>query len=106
MAKETIIIDYNPAYFPFALKCDDIKGIIKLHKNSVKSRRKITTRDVPITLNEKWAFHNNRSGWDGRASYITKDNSTYDYWEGLMFEHYRYFRDNNKVEDNERKDID
>ena len=102
MAKETIEIEYNPAYFPFALRCNDIKGIITLHKNSLKSRIKITTRNVPITLNEKWAFHNNRSGWDGKASYITSDNPTYDYWEGLMFEHYRYFKNNNRVDDYEK----
>lgn len=99
MAKETIIIEYNPAYFPFALKCNDIKGIIKMHRNSIKSRRKITTRDVPITLTEKWAFYNQRDGWDGRASFITKDNPAYDKWEKLMFEHYRYFKQNNKVEE-------
>jgi len=103
MAKETIVIDYNPAYFPFALKCNDIKGIIKLHKNSAASRRKITTRDVPITENEKWAFHNKRSGWDGRASYITSDNPTYSYWESLMFEHYRYLKNNFQVKVDERE---
>lgn len=99
MAKETVKIKYRVVEYPFALKCNDVAGIITIHKNSSKDITKITTRAVPITLNEKWEFYNNRSGWNGKASYIDKNNSTYSTWEKLMFSRYNFLKNNFKIED-------
>ena len=101
MAKETVTIKYASENFPFALRCNDITGIIKLHKNSKGDIRKITTRNIPITTNEKWGFHTARSGWDGKCSFITKDNRAYDYWENFMFARYKYFKQNYQVKPEE-----
>ena len=99
MAKETVKIKYRVMDFPFALRCNDIEGIITIHKNSTNSITKITTRAVPITLNEKWSFYNGRSGWNGKASYIDKNNPLYTSWEKLMFDRYTFLKNNFKIED-------
>ena len=97
MAKETIKVKYDARNYPFALKCDDIKGIITIHKNSESNITKITTRSVPITLNEKWKFYKDRDGWNGKASYIKISNTTYAFWEKLMIDRYKFLKNNFKI---------
>lgn len=104
LAQESVEIknDYN--LYPFSLKCDDIVGVIKLHKNTTKEVRKITRRDVPITSSERWGFYNDRSGWDGKCSYLTREDCYIDYnkWKNFMYDRYSNLKKTNKVSENKR----
>lgn len=98
LAIESVEIKNNYLAYPFCLRCDDIKGIIKMHKNSTKEHIKITRREIPITHNQRWAFYARRTGWDGKCSYLTRDDNhiLYDKWKKIMCETYSKLRDANK----------
>ncbi len=98
LAKESTLI-LNKSNYSFILKCDPLKGIIHLTKNTSKALTiRITTRCIPITEDIKWKFYYSRSGYADKnskftfvGSYISKfkNENSYKIWEKYMRDEYK-----------------
>lgn len=94
MAKNTVYIENDTNKYPFRLHCDDIAGYIRLFSN--RRSNAITDRNAPITLAEKWGFHNDRTGYYEKGegpfvgSYLLKSQSPRTYHKWMEFIRKRY----------------
>lgn len=101
LTKESILIKNDYSNYPFRLEMDDIKGYIRLTKNTDKETTRITTRNIPISTNTKWYFHNNRhkyceksKGDPFNGSAILRSINPVDYseWKSYMYDQYKFFK--------------
>ena len=93
----------NDITFAFRLICDPIKGFIRLSKyKSTTNFTRITDRNVPITVQTKYKFTNERTDWSDLnhnykgfiGSYISKelDPEGYKRWESYIRSNYKALR--------------
>lgn len=105
MVKNSVVIP-NLREYDYRLEVDDIVGIIRLTKNNKKSKTtRITERNIPITTNTKWRFHNQRNGYNSIpnskynfiGSYIDRsiNKNKYEVWEKFVDTLYKKLRSNN-----------
>lgn len=110
LTKESVEIR-NDENFKFRLEMNDIKGIIRLTTNKLNNpTTRITSRNIPITENIKWQFHNKRSGYYDKkngdlftGSYISRanDKDGYTYWKEYIVNTYKILKNTVKVKDDE-----
>ncbi len=112
MTKSRSVKILNKDIYTYRLELDDIKGIIRLTKNkSTKDTTRITDRNIPITTDTKWEFHNNRSGYSEKpsdmykfiGSYIdrNKDFGLYNWWKNYIVSTYKALCIKEGIEDEE-----
>ena len=106
ITKNSIVINNNRLYL-FRLSLNDIDGVIRLTKNNTKAKTlRITDRNVPITEDLKWQFHNMRTGYIEKpenkpynfiGSFISRDTSKnqYLYWKTCIINTYRKLKGDN-----------
>lgn len=96
--KESILID-NQKAFTFFIHYDWRYGLIWLSKHTSKGEKiRITTKDIPISTNEKDKFYRSRSGWGAfpeaglmkECSYVLEGNNPhiFKYWKDFMYDRY------------------
>ena len=114
-AQKSVLIK-NKKEFVFRLEVDDIKGIIRLTRNTVtkSGETRITERNVPINVYTKWKFHSDRHGYSERSSdrynfvgsYIDREKGPvrYNKWEKFVYNRYKELANENK-ESNIEEDI-
>ena len=102
-AQESVEVKNDIEKYPYRLECDDIQGIIRLHKNTSKAKTtRVTTRNILVTAKAKESINKVRSGFYDKkenpdlpfyGSYISRaiDPETYSKWEHLMIERYKEF---------------
>ena len=105
-AQESIVVKNDPIMYPYRLECDDIAGIIRLHKNTAKGKTTtITTRNILVTDKARVSMNMVRTGYYDKkkdptlpfnGSYISKeaDPETYVKWRRLMVARYKEFKNN------------
>ena len=104
--QESIKVKNDVVKYPYRLECDDIAGIIRLHKNTAKGKiTTVTTRNILVTDKARESINKVRSGYYDKkkdptlpftGSFISKeiDPETYVKWRRLMYKRYTEFKNN------------